>query len=224
MPNPELSHTSKSVEDYLKAIWLNARDGPVSNRTVAMSLGVSPSSVTGMLGKLDDLGLASYTRYNGAQLTPGGEQKALQLLRRYRLLETFLIQYFGYSCDQVHSEAETLEHAISDLFTERLAIHLRHPTHDPHGDPIPSADGTLPDTPNTPLTEVDSGNILQVSRLLTQDTDILTYLAKLGIQPGQLVKVHECESLGGLLHITVKEEKTVISRELATLVRGEVVT
>ncbi len=222
MPNPKLSYNSKSVEDYLKAIWFNARDGPVPNRTVAMSLGVSRSSVTEMLGKLNDLGLASYTRYHGAQLTPGGEQKALQLLRRYRLIETFLIQYFGYSWDQVHSEAETLEHAVSDRFTERLATRLGHPTHDPHGDPIPNADGTLPDTPNTPLAEVGIGDTLHVSRLLTQDADILTYLANLGIRPGQGVKVHQHEPFGGLLHITVKEEKTVISKELATLVRGEV--
>jgi len=216
------SRPSQSVEDYLKAIWLNARDGPVSNRTVAMSLGVSRSSVTGMLSKLNDLGLANYTRYHGAQLTPGGEKQALQLLRRYRLIETFLIQHFGYGWDDVHGEAEALEHAVSDRFTERLATSLGHPTHDPHGDPIPNADGTLPDTPNTPLAEVGIGDTLHVSRLLTQDTDILTYLANLGIRPGQGVKVHQHEPLGGLLHITVKEEKTVISKELATLVRGEV--
>lgn len=218
------SRPSQSVEDYLKAIWLNARDGPACNSTVAMSLGVSPSSVTEMLSKLNDLGLASYTRYHGARLTPSGEQKALQLVRRYRLIETFLIQYFGYSWHDVHGEAEELEHAVSDRFTEQLASRLGYPSHDPHGDPIPNADGTLPDTPNMPLTEVDIGDTLQVSRLLTQDADILTYLANLGVRPGQGVKVHQHEPLGGLLHITVKGEKTVISKELATLVRGEVVT
>ena len=222
MSKPLASHPSQSVEDYLKAIWLSARDGPVSNCTVATSLGVSRSSVTGMLAKLNDLGLASYTRHHGAQLTPSGEKQALQLLRRYRLIETFLIQHFGYGWDEVHSEAEALEHAVSDRFTECLATSLGHPTHDPHGDPIPSADGTLPDTPNTPLAEVDIGDTLHVSRLLTQDAVILTYLANLGIRPGQGVKVHQREPLGGLLHITVKEEKTVISKELATLVRGEV--
>jgi DtxR family Mn-dependent transcriptional regulator len=222
VPNTGIRHLSKSVEDYLKAIWLNARDGPVSNSTVAMSLGVSRSSVTGMLSKLSDLGLVSYKRYHGAQLTPGGEKQALQLLRRHRLVETFLIEHFGYGWDEVHSEAEVLEHAVSDRFTERLAIRLGHPTHDPHGDPIPNADGTLPDTPNTPLAEVDIGGTLRVSRLLTQDADLLTYLANLGIRPGQGVKVHQHEPLGGLLHITVKGEKTVISKELATLVRGEV--
>ncbi len=224
MPKLESSRSSKSVEDYLKAIWLNARDGPASTGTIATSLGISDASVTGMLGKLNGLGVVSYRRYHGAQLTPSGEQQALQLLRCHRLIETFLIEYLGYRWDEVHSEAEALEHAVSDRFTERLAFRLGHPSHDPNGDPIPKADGTLPDTPNTPLAEVDIGDTLRVSRLLTQAKDILAYLADLGIWPGQGVKVHQREPLGGLLHITVQKEKTVISKELATLVRGKVRT
>ena len=215
---------SSSVGDYLKAIWAVANTAPASTSELAEHLNISAASVSAMLSKLQEMGLVEYERYRGVRLTELGQHEALKLIRRHRLLETFLIEYLSYTWDEVHEEAEAIEHAISDRFTKRLAALLDHPSHDPHGDPIPNADGTLPDTPNTPLTEVDIGEMLQVSRLWTQDADILAYLAKLGIQPGQRVQVREREPLGGLLHITVKEERTVISKELATLVRGEVVS
>lgn len=220
MAKLESKPLSQSVEDYLKVIWLNTREGPAATSTVAASLGVSDASVSSMLAKLTDLGLVSYTRYHGAQLTPSGEQAALKLLRRHRLVETFLIEYLGYGWDEVHDEAEALEHTVSDRFTESLSVRLGHPSHDPHGDPIPAVDGTLPDTPDLPLAELDVGQTLEVARLKTQQADILAYLADLGIQPGHTVAVLRREPLGELLHVNIDGRDAALSKTLATLVRG----
>lgn len=223
MPKLRSIHPSKSGEDYLKAIWLNSQNGPVATGTIAVSLGVSDASVSGMLGKLNDQGLVSYTRYHGAQLTTRGERAALQLLRRHRLIETFLTEYLGYGWGEVHGEAEALEHAVSDLFTERLAALLGHPTHDPHGDPIPKGDGALPDTPDTPLTEATLEKAFLVSRLKTQDADILSYFTEMGIYPGQHVEVLCREPIGGLVKVAIGGNPNVLAKELAVLIRGEVV-
>lgn len=223
MPNPKASQLSKSIEDYLKVIWLAGQDGPVATSAIAAALEVSDASVSGMLAKLSELKLVSYTRYHGAQLTPDGIRQALKLLRRHRLIETFLIDYLGYGWDEVHGEAEALEHAMSDRFTEQLAVRLGHPTHDPHGDPIPRADGTLPDTPDVPLAELKKGEALEVARLRTQEADVLAYLAGLGVQPGQVLRVNEIEPLGGLLRVAADEREFALSKTLATLVRGRLV-
>ena len=223
MANSRDAHVSSSIEDYLKAILLTAQDGSASTNALAEQLGISAPSVSAMLSKLQTLGFVEHERYKGVRLTDQGEREALRLLRRHRLIETFLLEHLGYSWDEVHEEAEAVEHAISDRFTERLAGLLGHPTHDPHGDPIPNADGTLPDTPNSPLAEVSVGQVLNVSRLLTQAPDVLTYLAELGIQPGARLEVTRREPLGGLVHITFDGKQEVLSKELATLVRGEVI-
>lgn len=214
---------STSVEDHLKTIWLIAQEGNASTSALAEQLGIAAPSVSAMLGKLQDAGFVSHERYHGVTLTERGKREALRLLRRHRLVETFLLEHLGYGWDEVHDEAERLEHAVSDHFTEQLAEFLGHPSHDPHGDPIPKADGTLPDTPNTPLAEVDVGQVLEVSRLLSQAPDVLTYLADLGIQPGVRLEVTRREPVGGLVHVALKNRKEVLSKELAMLIRGEVV-
>jgi DtxR family Mn-dependent transcriptional regulator len=220
MSNLKPSQISKSIEDYLKIIWLAGQNGPVATSTIAAALRVSDASVSGMLAKLSELRLVSYTRYHGAQLTLDGKIQALKLLRRHRLIETFLIDYLGYGWDEVHGEAEALEHTISDRFTELLAARLGHPTHDPHGDPIPRADGTLPTTPDVPLAELAAGQALEVARLRTQEADVLAYLANLSVQPGQVLRVHEVEPLGGLLRVSADGLEFSLSKTLATLVRG----
>ncbi|HEX7022372.1 MAG TPA: metal-dependent transcriptional regulator [Trueperaceae bacterium] len=225
MPNPSASsNISSSVGDYLKAIWILGGGKLVTTRALAEHLGISPASVSGMLGRLQETGLILHERYRGVRLTQAGQSEALRLLRRHRLLETFMIEHLGYGWDEVHDEAESIEHAISDRFTERLAILLDRPSHDPHGDPIPNADGTLPDTPNTPLAEVAIGETLEVARLLTQDADLLTYLANLGISPGRHVEVVGREPLGGLVNVVISGQREVLSKELALLVRGAVMT
>ena len=128
---------SSSVGDYIKAIWELGGVGSASTKDVADRLLVSPASVSNMFVRLQEMGLAEYERYQGASLTERGRVEALRLIRRHRLIETFLLEHLGYDWQEVHEEAERLEHAVSDGFTERLAQLLGHPDHDPHGDPIP---------------------------------------------------------------------------------------
>ena len=225
VPKLSPSRLSKSAEDYLKTIWLSTRDGPVATGTVAGALGVTDASVSERLGKLSEQGLVRYTPYHGVQLTEGGERAAPDLLRRHRLLETFLAEYLGYGCDEVHGEvcgeAEALEHAVSARFTERLAARLGHPAHDPHGNPIPAADGTLPDTPDLPLADLGVGETLEVACLKTQAADVL---ADLSVEPGHALTVVQREPLGGLLRVAVGGREaalsTTLSTVLATLIRG----
>src|SRR5215207_6979992 len=142
---------SALVEDYVKAIWEVAGSGAASTKDVAERLSIAPPSVTNMFVRLQEMGLVEYERYRGASLTRWGREEALRLIRRHRLIETFLLEHLGYSWREVHEEAERLEHAVSDGFTERLAEFLGHPDHDPHGDPIPAADGTLEPDDSFPL-------------------------------------------------------------------------
>jgi DtxR family Mn-dependent transcriptional regulator len=213
---------SSSVGDYLKALWLLGNGEAVSTNDLAAHLAISAPSVSGMLARLQDRGWIEYERYRGARPTAAGTKEAMRLLRRHRLLETFMIEHLGYGWDEVHHEAERLEHTVSDRFSERLAALLGHPTHDPHGDPIPTPDGSLPTTPNTPLAEVEIGATLTVSRLLSQDTDVLAHLTNLGIRPGTRVTVLGREPLGGLLRVAIDGHDDAVSKELAQLIRGHV--
>lgn len=221
-PTPAGTYLSTAVGDYLKAIWGIARDEPAGTGDIARALGVTASSVTGMLGKLKRLGLIRYRRYHGAQLTPAGRSEALRLIRRHRLLETFLIRDLGYSWDEVHEEAEAMEHVMSGRFTERLADHLGQPSHDPHGDPIPREDGRLPSTPSTGLCDVAVGRAFVVSRVLSQDAEVLAYATELGIHPGSRIRVESREPLGDLMTVRVDAGELSISRELARLILGAV--
>ncbi len=214
---------SNSVEDYLKAIWLTAQDGAASTNALAEQLNIAAPSVSAMLSKLQALEFVVYERYKGVSLTAIGKARALELLRRHRLIETFLFEHFEYSWDEVHEDAERLEHAVSPRFIERLAVFLDHPSHDPHGDPIPCPDGTLPDTPNMALAELKAGEHFVVARLLSQASDVLAYLEKLKIQPGTQLKVIDIEPLGGLVHVLIDELPQALSKELAMIVRGSIV-
>lgn len=222
MSNSPATSLSRSVGDYLKAIWTIGGGEGAATSALAAELGVSAASVSAMLAKLQEMKLVTYRRYYGAELTEEGRREALRLIRRHRLLETFLIDYLGYTWDEVHAEAEAIEHVISERFTERLAEKLAHPSHDPHGDPIPAADGSLPETPNVPLAEVTVGDTLRVARLLTQDAASLSYLASLRIQPGTRLRVEGREPHGGLVRVRVAGEPQAVSKEFATLIRGAV--
>src|ERR687886_781027 len=153
---------SSSVGDYLKAIWELAGEGGASTKDVAERLSVSSASVTGMFGRLQEMGLVRYERYRGASLTRRGLREALRLVRRHRLIETFLMEHLGYSWQDVHEEAERLEPAVSDEFTERLGAVFGDPGRDPHGDPIPDADGTLAPEKSSPLSEVVVGHRVRI--------------------------------------------------------------
>ena len=223
MPNP-YAPVSTSVGDYLKAIWMRGGGETVTTTILAEHLGISPASVSGMLVRLQGTGLIDYQRYRGVRLTARGRREAMRLIRRHRLIETFMIAQLGYSWNEVHSEAETLEHAISDRFAERLAQLLGYPSHDPHGDPIPNPDGTLPATPNTPLVEAVIQQRLRVARLLTQDPEVLAYMTELGIEPGREIRILERDQIGGLLHAEVDGAHQVLSLGLAKLILGEVLS
>src|SRR3712207_1265705 len=148
---------TSAMGDYLKAIWEIAGSEAASTKDVAGRLSISAASVTNMFGRLQELGLVEYERYRGASLTGRGLAEALRLVRRHRLIETFLMEHLAYSWQDVHEEAERLEHAVSDEFTERLSKLLGYPDRDPHGEPIPAADGTLAPEKFSTLSEAETG-------------------------------------------------------------------
>lgn len=204
MTNSLSTRPSSSVGDYLKAIREIARLGAASTSDVATRLSISSASVTKMFGRLQEMGLVEYERYRGASLTERGHAEALRLVRRHRLLETFLLEHLGYSWQEVHEEAESLEHAVSDTFTERLAEILGHPEYDPHGDPIPAADGTLAPEDSYPLGEAKAGDRVRISRVVHEDALALAYLGERGLVPGRLLEVKELRALDGV--VTVEDE------------------
>ena len=179
----EITH---AVEDYLKAIYeISLEEDRASTTRLAVALGVTPASVTGMLQKLagTPTPLIDYQKHRGAALTPAGEKVALEIIRHHRLLEMFLQERLGYTWDEVHDEADRLEHVISEGFEDRIARELGHPTHDPHGDPIPSSDLRLPDPAGTPLSEMAICGRVVVRRVRDTDANLLRYLSQLGLTP-----------------------------------------
>src|SRR5215203_1369913 len=192
---------SSSVEDYLKAIWELSGEGAASTKDVAERLSIRSASVTNMFARLQEMGFVDYERYQGASLTERGRKEALRLVRRHRLIETFLLEHLGYSWDEVHEEAERLEHAVSETFTERLARFLDHPEHDPHGDPIPAADGTMPPESSHPLDQAEVGERVLVARVDHRDAAVLDYLGERGLVPGRLLEVREVRALDGVVAV-----------------------
>ena len=195
---------SSSVDDYLKAIWGVSGSGVASTKDIASRLSVSSASVTNMFGRLQEMGLVRYERYQGASLTGAGLSEALRLVRRHRLIETFLLEHLGYSWQDVHEEAERLEHAVSDEFTERLAELLGHPARDPHGGPIPAADGTLAPERSNPLSEAEVGDRVRLVKVSDDSASVLNYLGKRGLVPGRLLSVKEVRPLDGV--VTIEDE------------------
>jgi DtxR family Mn-dependent transcriptional regulator len=205
MNGPTISERpSSSVEDYLKAIWELGGEGTASTKDVAERLSISSASVSNMFVRLRDIGLTEYERYQGASLTEAGRVEALRLLRRHRLIETFLLEHLGYAWDEVHKEAESLEHAVSDEFTERLAEFLGYPEHDPHGDPIPAVDGSLELDDSFPLSKATTGQRVRIYRVGDEEAEKLAYLEEHGLMPGRLFEVKEVRALDGV--VTVEDE------------------
>ena len=192
---------SSSIGDYLKAILTTAGAGAASTKEISEQLSVAPASVTNMLGRLQEMGLVRYERYRGASLTGRGRAEALRLLRRHRLIETFLLEHLGYSWQEVHDEAERLEHAVSDEFTERLAEMLGHPGRDPHGDPIPAADGTLAPERSSPLSEAPEGRRVRIVKVSDASPEVLNHLGERGLVPGRVLEVKEVRALDGVVAV-----------------------
>jgi DtxR family Mn-dependent transcriptional regulator len=190
---------SSSVGDYIKAIWDLGGVGSASTKDVAARLLVSPASVSNMFVRLQEMGLAEYERYQGASLTERGRVEALRLVRRHRLIETFLLEHLGYDWQDVHEEAERLEHAVSDGFTERLAELLGHPDHDPHGDPIPSAEGTMEVDDSFTLSRASAGQRLRIAKVRDEDAAMLDYFGDRNLVPGRWLTIREVRAIDGVV-------------------------
>ncbi|APX00468.1 metal-dependent transcriptional regulator [Arthrobacter sp. QXT-31] len=180
-----VSELSASAQDYLKMIWSATEwsESPITISAMAERMGVKPSTVSDGIRRLAKQGLVTHAPYGSIELTAAGRDHAVQMVRRHRLLETFLVQVVGYGWDEVHDEAEILEHAVSDRLIRRIDEKLGHPTRDPHGDPIPSATGQ-PHTPEgTPLSSVIPGRAVTVTRISDADPQVLRYFTELGLVP-----------------------------------------
>ncbi|MDN5748101.1 MAG: metal-dependent transcriptional regulator [Pseudonocardia sp.] len=214
---------SRATEDYLKAIYKLAHLGEVvTTGTLASELGVSSPSVSAMLKRLEDGDLL--VRPEGSlRLTTAGELAALRVVRRHRLLETFLARVLDVPWDEVHAEAELLEHALSDRLEERIDSALDHPTHDPHGDPIPPREGPHVEGRGTPLDGVTPGARFHVERVSDRDSAALRYLGELGVLPGVVLTVEEQAPFGGPRWVRLGDERHALGAALTRLVHGHVV-
>ena len=182
---------SPAAQDHLKVIWSAAEwsDSPVTTTALAERLGVAPSTVSEQVRRLVDAGLVAHRPYRPVALTEAGRAQALRMVRRHRLIETWLVAELGYSWDEVHDEAEALEHAVSDLMVERIDARLGHPRADPHGDPIPAADGAVARPDARPLARLAAGEGGVVARVDDRDPDLLRWCEAVGLRPGAAVTV-----------------------------------
>lgn len=211
------------VEDYLKAIYeLAARDGVAATSDVANALGVAPASVTGMIRRLAAQGLLDYVKYRGVQLTANGRRAALSTIRRHRILETYLTRVLGYPWDRVHDEAERLEHAASDELIECMSAAMGHPTADPHGAPIPTADGTVDERLLQTLAEIPVGARAQMVRVSDKNPELLRYLAEISLQPGVSVTVLSRAPFDGPIMLRIGETESAVGATLASQILVEV--
>ena len=208
---------SSAVEDYLKAVYaLETRlEGPVPTNALAERLGVTPGSVSGMLRRLDEQGLVAHRRYHGVELTAEGRRVALRVLRHHRLLETYLARSLGLPWDRVHEEAEVLEHVLSDQLEALIDTQLGHPTHDPHGDPIPSAELVLEERECRCLASLEAGAAGVLARVSDTDPEMLRYLAERGIAPGARLEVVDRQPFDGPLFVRFGDQVHVLGGELA---------
>ncbi|MEK6275055.1 MAG: metal-dependent transcriptional regulator [Actinomycetota bacterium] len=205
-----------AMQDYLKEIHKLRMEGSrATTSAIAERLGVRPPSVTAMLKRLTVAGLAEHTPYHGVELTSAGERVALEVIRHHRLLEQYLTQALGLSLDEVHSEADRLEHALSEELEARIDRSLGFPTHDPHGDPIPDADLRIDRVKLRTLASLEPGDEATIKRVPDADEDLLRYLATLTLVPGKKVKLRRAEPFGGPLTVRVGKVEHAISRELA---------
>ncbi|MBA3531009.1 MAG: metal-dependent transcriptional regulator [Ardenticatenales bacterium] len=204
------------MQDYLKAIYLlQQQEENVSTSMLAEHKGVSAASVTGMLKKLSQLELVEYEPYRGVRLTATGERAALETLRHHRLLELFLTEKMGFQWDEVHAEADRLEHHISEALEDRIFEMLGRPTHDPHGDPIPSITGELPTLELHALTALNPGESGIVTRVLTQDDEVLRYLRELGLALNVAIELVTMAPFKGPLTLRVDGEREIaVSHEV----------
>ena len=214
----------QAIEDYLKTIYTLAEEkSPVSTSRIAEARQVKPASATSMIQRLASLNLVDYEKHYGVTLSEAGRQIALEVIRHHRLIELYLMEALGFRWDEVHEQADILEHVISEKLEERIAAALNHPTHDPHGDPIPAKDGTMIRRDVRPLATLSAGTNARVARVVDDaNTEMLRYLEKLGLLPGALLRVQEVAPFDGPLTLEVGEKEAVIGFNAAGAVLVEV--
>lgn len=213
----------QAIEDYLKTIYVLAQEeSPVSTSRIAEARDVKPGSATGMIKRLDRLNLVHYQKHYGVTLTAAGEKIALEVLRHHRLLETYLIEALGFTWDEVHEQADILEHVISEKLEERIAAALDYPEFDPHGAPIPTKDGRIPTLETQPLTSLKAADLARVARIThDEDAEMLRYIAELGLMPGQEITVMEVAPFDGPVTVDVAGEQQIIGHNVAMAVLVE---
>jgi DtxR family Mn-dependent transcriptional regulator len=215
---------SQAVQDYAKAIYaLELRDGEaVSTNALADRLGVTAASASGMVKRLDELGLVEHEPYRGVSLTDDGRRVALEVMRHHRLLELYLVKSLGVPWDRVHQEAEVLEHVLSEELEELIATKLGDPTHDPHGDPIPTRELTIEEGSTVSLQTLEVGARGRFARVSDSDPEMLRFLAERGIGPGDRLEVVDKQPFEGPLFVRFGEHVHVLGGSLARAMRVEV--
>ena len=219
----ERGRRSEAIEDYAKAIYSLAgkTDGAVSTTALAERLGVTPASVSAMLKKLDERGLVEHHPYKGVALTPQGQRVALEVLRHHRLLETYLAEHLGVPWDRVHAEAEALEHVLSEDLEARIAAKLGNPTHDPHGDPIPSAELEIAEGATARLSDLEAGDRGRFVRVSDSDPAMLRHLDERGVELGAELEVLERQPFDGPLTVRFGDRLQTLGGGLANAMRVE---
>ena len=215
---------SQAIEDYAKAIYaLERRDSePVSTNALAERLGVTPASASGMVKRLGELGLVEHQPYRGVSLTDDGRRVALEVMRHHRLLELYLVKSLGVPWDRVHQEAEVLEHVLSEELEELIAAKLGDPTHDPHGDPIPTRDLKIEEGTTQTLQSLEPGARGTFVRVSDSDPEMLRFLADRGIAPGDQLEVVDKQPFDGPLFVRFGDHTEILGGALAEAMRVEV--
>lgn len=215
-----------AIEDYLKAIYeLTLAGAPATTNQIAERMGVKPASVTGMLKRLstNEPPLLEYQKHRGAALTDKGRQVALEIIRHHRLLELYLHEALGYAWDEVHEEADRLEHVISESFEERIAAALGNPQHDPHGDPIPNRELDLPPQAEISLNLLQRGQRAVIQRVRNNDPELLRYLSAIGLVPQARLTVTDRSSYDGNLQLRINDHTLVLGPRVTEQIFVEVV-
>lgn len=214
----------QAIEDYLKTIYeLEQEESPVSTSRIATARDVKPGSATSMIQRLAKLNLVDYVKHYGVTLTDSGREIALEVIRHHRLVELYLIEALGFSWDEVHEQADILEHVISEKLEERIAAALNNPQFDPHGDPIPSREGAISDVRSQRLSSVISGQQVVVSRVMDDaDSELLRYLASMGLTPGIELQILDVAPFEGPITIEIGDLTRVIGHKVADNVLVEV--
>ena len=206
---------SQATEDYIKIIYKMKGNGTVTTNSIAKALNVTSASVTNMLKRLAEMRLLKYTSYKGVKLTKAGEKIALEVIRHHRLIELYLSEIMGYTWDEVHDEAERLEHHISEQFEEKIFNMLGSPEFDPHGAPIPSKNGNIPKNEISPLTDCAPGDFVRIERVSDADPEMLRYLSEIGLVLMVEIKILSKEPFNGPLTVNVGGTERMVWDEVA---------